>query len=85
MIEIYVKAWCPYCHMAKSLLESKGQEFIEFDVERMPEKYQEMLDRSQGRWTVPEIFINGTLIGGYSELRMMDATGRLDEVLGNGC
>lgn len=84
MIEIYSKGWCPYCQMAKELLESKGQEYIEIDVEREPDKHAEMLDRSEGRRTVPEIFINGRLIGGYAELRMMEATGRLDEILGLG-
>ncbi len=80
-VEIYTKGWCPYCRMAKRLLEEKGQEFVEFDVELEAEKYREMLDRSEGKWTVPEVFINGNLIGGYDELRAMEANGRLDELL----
>ena len=80
-VEIYLKAWCPYCRMAKRLLEGKGQAFTEFDVEADPERYREMLDRSDGRWTVPEIFIDGDLIGGYDELRAMDSDGRLDQRL----
>lgn len=80
-IEIYSKSWCPFCRMAKRLLEEKGQEFVEFDVELDADKYDEMLDRSQGRWTVPEIFIDGELIGGFDELRALEASGRLDELL----
>jgi glutaredoxin 3 len=80
-VEIYSKSWCPYCRMAKRLLEEKGQEFVEFDVDLDAEKYGEMLERSEGRWTVPEIFIDGELIGGYDDLRAMDASGDLDERL----
>lgn len=80
-VEIYSKSWCPFCRMAKRLLEEKGQEFVEFDVELDADKYDEMLDRSQGRWTVPEIFIDGDLIGGFDELRALEASGRLDELL----
>ena len=82
-VEVYSKSWCPFCRMAKRLLEEKGQEFVEFDVELDPAKYDEMLERSQGRWTVPEIFIDGELIGGFDELRALDASGRLDEMLGS--
>jgi len=80
-VEIYSKSWCPFCLRAKRLLEEKGQEFVEFDVELDADKYDEMLDRSQGRWTVPEIFIDGELIGGFDELRALEASGRLDELL----
>jgi len=80
-VEIYSKSWCPFCLRAKRLLEEKGQEFVEFDVELDADKYDEMLDRSQGRWTVPEIFIDGELIGGFDELRALGASGRLDELL----
>ena len=80
-VEIYSKSWCPFCLRAKRLLEEKGQEFVEFDVELDADKYDEMLERSQGRWTVPEIFIDGDLIGGFDELRVLEASGRLDELL----
>ena len=80
-VEIYTKAWCPYCRMAKRLLEDKGQPFLEFDVERDPDQYDDMLDRSQGRRTVPEIFIDDILIGGFDELQALEVSGRLDELL----
>ena len=82
-VEVYSKSWCPFCLMAKRLLAEKGQEFVEFDVELDPAKYDEMLERSQGRWTVPEIFIDGELIGGFDELRALEASGCLDELLGS--
>ncbi len=80
-VEVYSKSWCPFCLMAKRLLDEKGQEFIEFDIELDPARYDEMLERSEGRWTVPEIFIDGELIGGFDELRALDASGQLDEML----
>ncbi len=80
-VEIYSKSWCPYCRMAKRLLEEKGQEFVEFDVELDAGKLDEMLERSQGRWTVPEIFIDGDLIGGFDDLRALEASGELDVLL----
>lgn len=81
-ILMYTKEDCPYCLKAKALLKEKGREFIEIDVTRDPERWQEMLARSQGRKTVPEIFINGELIGGYDELATLSHQGRLDELLG---
>jgi thioredoxin reductase (NADPH) len=81
-ILIYAREDCPYCLKAKALLKEKGQEFSEIDVTRDPERLQEMLARSRGRKTVPEIFINGELIGGYNELATLSQQGRLDEILG---
>lgn len=79
-IEIYTKEDCPFCHKAKELLREKGQKFIEIDVERDPEKLREMLERSRGRKTVPEIFIDGKLIGGFDELRDL-----ANSAAGDGC
>jgi thioredoxin reductase (NADPH) len=83
-IEIYTKEDCPFCHKAKELLRQKGQKFIEIDVEGEPEKLREMLERSRGRKTVPEIFIDGELIGGFDELRELADSGKLDRLLGLG-
>lgn len=80
-IEIYTKEDCPFCHKAKELLREKGQEFTEFDVEKDPQKLKEMLERARGRKTVPEIFIDGELVGGFDELRDLANSGRLDELL----
>lgn len=83
-IEIYSKAWCPFCRLAKRLLQKKGYEFDEIDVEEDPSRFEEMRDRSGGRWTVPEIFIDGELIGGYQELQALDYAGQLDDLLAEG-
>lgn len=81
-IEVYSKKDCPFCHKAKELLTEKGQKFIEIDVEKNTEKIEEMLERSRGRKTVPEIFIDGELIGGFDELRDLANSGKLDQLLG---
>ncbi len=81
-IEVYSKRDCPFCHKAKELLREKGQKFTEIDVERNSEKLKEMLERSRGRKTVPEIFIDGELVGGFDELRDLANSGKLDQLLG---
>lgn len=81
MIEVYTKKDCPFCHKAKELLREKGQNFSEIDVEEDPEKLKEMLKRSRGRKTVPEIFIDGELMGGFDELRDLANKGELDRLL----
>ena len=77
-IEIYSSMWCPFCHRAKQLLQSKGAGFEEFDVDVNPALRNEMTQRSGGRQTVPQIFINGEHIGGYEDLRLLNKDGRLD-------
>lgn len=76
-IEIYSKNPCPYCVMAKKLLESKGYEYEEINLSQHPERTDEMLERSGGRMTVPEIFIDGELVGGYDDLAELDRQGKL--------
>jgi glutaredoxin 3 len=80
-IEIYTKSYCPYCHRAKDLLQSKKARFIEYDVTSDPAGEQEMRRRS-GRMTVPEIFIDGRLIGGCDDLMALEERGALDPLLG---
>ena len=77
---MYSKSWCPYCRMAKRLLETKGQSWQEIDIEEHPERRREMVERS-GRRTVPQIWIGGRHIGGYDELSRLDASGELDRLL----
>ncbi len=67
-VVIYTKDWCGYCHSAKQLLTTLGYKFEEIDVTHDLERYQEMRQRSGGRSTVPQIFINDVSIGGYNEL-----------------
>jgi len=83
-VALYTRQDCPFCHKAKDLLREKGQKFTEIDVEEDPANLAEMLERSQGRKTVPEIFIDGELIGGFDELRQLANSGKLDQLLGLG-
>ena len=80
-IEVYTTSYCPYCTRAKSLLRSKGVAFEEIDVSRDPALREKMIELSGGRRTVPEIFINGKIIGGYDELRALEDEGGLDPLL----
>ncbi|HTQ23777.1 MAG TPA: glutaredoxin 3 [Candidatus Binataceae bacterium] len=80
-VEVYTTSYCPYCIRAKSLLKSKGVAFEEIDVAGDPALREKMIELSGGRRTVPEIFINGRIIGGYDELRALEAAGRLDKLL----
>ncbi len=83
-IEIYTKPLCPYCIRAKRLFKRKGVEVKEIDVWLSPSRKKEMLARSEGRWTVPQIFIDGQGIGGCDELLALDLAGRLDPLLAGG-
>ena len=80
-VEIYTKTYCPYCQRAKELLQIKGVPYIEYDVTTDPVREREMRQRS-GRETVPEIFVEGALLGGCSELFELDEKGELDRLLG---
>jgi glutaredoxin 3 len=80
-IHIYSTPFCGYCGSAKSLLTRKGAEFTEIDVMFDPERRQEMLERSGGRRTVPQIFIDGRHIGGFDDLNALDKAGELDKLL----
>jgi len=80
-VEVYTTSYCPYCTRAKSLLKSKGVAFEEIDVSGDAALREKMIEMSGGRRTVPEIFINGKIIGGYDELRALEAEGRLDPLL----
>jgi glutaredoxin 3 len=80
-VEIYTTAFCPFCVRAKALLKGKGVAFEEIDVGDDPELRDKMVERAGGRRTVPEIFINGRIIGGYDELKELDDTGGLDPLL----
>ena len=80
-VEVYSTSYCPYCMRAKALLRSKRVEFDEIDVTDDPELRAKMVKRSGGRRTVPEIFINGRIIGGCDELYELEQSGELDLLL----
>lgn len=80
-IEIYSKFTCPYCYRAKALLSKKGAEFEEIEISFDSEKRREMIQRSGGRSTVPQIFIAGEHVGGSDDLAALEREGRLDALL----
>ena len=80
-IEIYTKAFCPYCTRAKQLLAAKGAEFEEYDITMGGPQRSEMIQRANGRTTVPQIFIDGRHIGGSDDLYSLDREGRLEPML----
>ena len=80
-IEIYTKAFCPYCTRAKALLDGKGADFREIDVTMDRAGFDAMVARSGGRRTVPQVFIHGTHVGGSDDLAALDAKGDLDAML----
>ena len=81
-IIIYTTDYCPYCVRAKDLLERKGEtEFQEIDVTESDDLRAEMMEKSGGRKTVPQIFINGHHVGGFDDLSELDRKGELDKLL----
>lgn len=83
-IIIYTTPICPYCEKAKSLLKRKGVAYQSVDVSQDHALRSEMMAKSGGRRTVPQIFINGTHIGGCDDLYALEAKGQLDPLLNKG-
>jgi glutaredoxin 3 len=83
-VELYTTMFCPYCARARSLLAKKGVDYVDIDVMADTAKRDEMVARSGGRQTVPQIFIDGRHIGGSDELAALDKAGKLDALLGPG-
>lgn len=77
---VYSSAHCPYCVMAKQLLERKGVAYKEIRVDLEPAKREEMMRKSKQR-TVPQIFINDQAVGGYTDLLAIDRAKKLDQML----
>ena len=78
---VYSQPFCGYCSAAKRLLTAKGAEFTEIDVMFEPKRRDEMIERSGGRRTVPQIFIDDRHIGGFDDLSALDKAGELDRLL----
>jgi glutaredoxin 3 len=79
-VRIYTTRWCGYCVRAKALLEGKGIEYEEVNLDDDP-AFRRNLQELTGGWTVPQIVIDGTPIGGYTELWRLDKSGQLDDRL----
>jgi glutaredoxin 3 len=77
---VYSTRVCPYCRMAEKLLDKKGATYEKVMVDEMPERRVEM-ERLSGRKTVPQVFINDTPVGGFTDLAELDRNGELDPLL----
>jgi glutaredoxin 3 len=80
-VTVYTTRICPYCMSAKRLLGKKGVAYQEISVDTSEEKYREMLARSNGMRTVPQIFIGNFHVGGSDDLYTLDKAGKLDGLL----
>jgi len=79
-IEIYTQDWCPYCVRAKALLDRKGVAYTEIDAPGGSEAREESIRRS-GRTSVPQVFVDGTCLGGSDDLAELERAGKLDALL----
>lgn len=82
-IVIYTIDHCPYCVKAKQLLTIKKQKFTEIDIDKTPEKHEEMLAKVPNARTFPQIIINGKPIGGCDDFHALNDKGELDKLLAN--
>ena len=80
-VTIYTKPYCPYCVRAISLLEKKGVAFTEIEAAFDPDKRAEMVQKAGGRATFPQIFINGSHVGGCDDIQALERRGELDALL----
>jgi len=80
-IDIYTTPYCPFCTRAKKLLANKKVEFNEIDLSENPDKFEEMLSKSNGARTVPQIFVDGEHIGDCDHIHDLDQKGELDKIL----
>ena len=80
-VTIYTKPYCPYCMRALSLLEKKGVDFEEIEAAQDAGKRREMMQRSGGKSTFPQIFVDGQHIGGCDDMLALDREGKLDALL----
>jgi thioredoxin reductase (NADPH) len=78
---LYSKPHCPFCERAKELLRSKGMDWEEIDIEENSDRREEMIERSGGRRTVPQVFVGDTHLGGYEDLAALESEGKLDALL----
>lgn len=80
-VQMYSTAICPYCVAAKTLLRQRGLDYQEFRIDLDRVRYDEMLVRSGGRRSVPQIFVNDVHIGGFDDLAAADRSGRLAQII----
>jgi glutaredoxin 3 len=79
-IQVYTTRWCGFCARAKALLDERGVAYEEVPLDGDPAFRQRLMDLT-GNWTVPQILVDGSPVGGYTELVRMDRDGRLERLL----
>lgn len=80
-VTLYTSPLCGFCHAAKRMLTDKGVSYAEINVAADPSQRQTMLSRSNGRHTVPQIFIGDAHVGGYDDMAALERNGKLDPML----
>ncbi len=80
-VVMYTSAHCGYCMQAETLLGKKGVEVTKYRIDQDPDKFKEMLKRSNGRRSVPQIFIGEVHVGGFDDLYDLELDGKLDGLL----
>jgi len=80
-VTIYTSSYCPYCISAKRLLDSKGATYEEISVDGRSAVRAEMTAKAAGSYTVPQIWIGDTHVGGCDDLYALEDAGRLDPLL----
>ncbi|MEE2694522.1 MAG: glutaredoxin 3 [Pseudomonadota bacterium] len=81
-VVIYTTGLCPFCILAKRLFTEKDVDYREIDILRDPGSKAEMIEKSGGRTSVPQIFVDGFHVGGADDLYALEEEGRLDNLLG---
>jgi glutaredoxin 3 len=79
-VTLYTTPYCGFCHRAKALLEEKNVAFREIDVDDRPDLRTWLVERTRQR-TVPQVFVNGKPLGGYTDIAALDRAGKLDALL----
>ncbi len=80
-VVIYSSGFCPYCSWAKKMLDAKNVSYSEIRIDQVEGAQQEMLAKSEGQMTVPQIFIGDFHVGGYTDMVKLDQDGGLDPLL----
>ena len=80
-VTVYYKDYCPYCKRARALLDELGQPHIDIDIEGREDLREEMIEKANGRFTVPQIFIDGHHVGGCDDLFALHEDGKLLSML----
>lgn len=80
-IVVYSKDYCPYCDRAKAFLKSKNLNYTEIDITNDVNLQNECFEKSNGRRTVPQIFVGSAHIGGYDDMMELQKQGKLDEII----